>query len=75
MYELYDNCTLMFFYRYVVDLRSGEGGEATTDTRRNKHIMIDLGTGNNNKMSVAYLGAVRCALMVAEIGQCRTSKK
>ncbi|RSH91415.1 U4/U6-U5 snRNP complex subunit dib1 [Saitozyma podzolica] len=34
MYELYDPCTLMFFYR-------------------NKHIMIDLGTGNNNKMCVA----------------------
>ena len=31
MYELYDPCTVMFFYR-------------------NKHIMIDLGTGNNNKM-------------------------
>ncbi|KAJ1949136.1 U4/U6-U5 snRNP complex subunit dib1 [Linderina pennispora] len=32
MYELYDPCTLMFFYR-------------------NKHIMIDLGTGNNNKVN------------------------
>ncbi|GAA5879368.1 hypothetical protein JCM3774_003806 [Rhodotorula dairenensis] len=32
MYELYDPCTTMFFYR-------------------NKHIMIDLGTGNNNKIS------------------------
>lgn len=32
MYELYDPCTLMFFYR-------------------NKHIMIDLGTGNNNKIT------------------------
>lgn len=32
MYELYDPCTLMFFYR-------------------NKHIMIDLGTGNNNKIN------------------------
>ncbi|KAI9503253.1 Thioredoxin-like 4A [Coemansia spiralis] len=32
MYELYDACTLMFFYR-------------------NKHIMIDLGTGNNNKVN------------------------
>ncbi|KAI9189114.1 U4/U6-U5 snRNP complex subunit dib1 [Blastocladiella emersonii ATCC 22665] len=32
MYELYDNCTLMFFFR-------------------NKHIMIDLGTGNNNKVN------------------------
>jgi len=32
MYELYDACTIMFFYR-------------------NKHIMIDLGTGNNNKIN------------------------
>ena len=32
MYELYDPCTLMFFFR-------------------NKHIMIDLGTGNNNKIN------------------------
>jgi len=34
MYELYDSCTVMFFYR-------------------NKHIMIDLGTGNNNKINWA----------------------
>jgi U5 snRNP protein, DIM1 family len=32
MYELYDDMTLMFFFR-------------------NKHIMIDLGTGNNNKIN------------------------
>ena len=32
MYELYDPCTTMFFYR-------------------NRHIMIDLGTGNNNKIN------------------------
>lgn len=32
MYELYDPCTVMFFFR-------------------NKHIMIDLGTGNNNKLT------------------------
>lgn len=32
MYELYDPCTIMFFYR-------------------NKHMMIDLGTGNNNKIN------------------------
>jgi DIM1 family U5 snRNP protein len=32
MYELYDECTVMFFFR-------------------NKHIMIDLGTGNNNKIN------------------------
>jgi U5 snRNP protein, DIM1 family len=32
MYELYDPCTVMFFFR-------------------NKHIMIDLGTGDNNKIN------------------------
>ena len=32
MYELYDACTTMFFYR-------------------NKHIMVDLGTGDNNKIN------------------------
>ncbi|CAK7231019.1 Thioredoxin-like 4A [Sporothrix curviconia] len=32
MYELYDPCTLMFFWR-------------------NKHVMIDSGTGNNNKVN------------------------
>ncbi|CAG9459971.1 unnamed protein product [Pedinophyceae sp. YPF-701] len=35
MYELYDACTCMFFFR-------------------NKHIMIDLGTGNNNKITWAF---------------------
>jgi len=34
MYELYDPCTTMIFYR-------------------NKHMMIDLGTGNNNKINWA----------------------
>ena len=32
MYELYDPCTVMFFWR-------------------NKHILVDLGTGNNNKIN------------------------
>ena len=32
MYELYDPCTVMFFYR-------------------NRHIMVDFGTGNNNKLN------------------------
>lgn len=32
MYELYDPCTIMFFFR-------------------NRHIMVDLGTGNNNKIN------------------------
>lgn len=34
MYELYDDCTVMFFYR-------------------NRHIMVDLGTGDNNKINWA----------------------
>jgi DIM1 family U5 snRNP protein len=34
MYELFDPCTTMFFYR-------------------NKHIMVDLGTGDNNKINWA----------------------
>ncbi|MES1918880.1 Thioredoxin-like 4A [Bonamia ostreae] len=34
MYELFDPCTVMFFFR-------------------NKHVMIDLGTGNNNKINWA----------------------
>jgi U5 snRNP protein, DIM1 family len=32
MYELYDPCTIMFFFR-------------------NRHMMMDLGTGNNNKIN------------------------
>lgn len=32
MYELYDPCSVMFFYR-------------------NRHILVDLGTGNNNKIN------------------------
>ncbi|KAF7846361.1 hypothetical protein BT93_L4500 [Corymbia citriodora subsp. variegata] len=32
MYELYDKCTVMFFWR-------------------NKHMMCDFGTGNNNKLN------------------------
>jgi DIM1 family U5 snRNP protein len=32
MYELYDACTVMFFWRH-------------------KHIQVDLGTGNNNKIN------------------------
>lgn len=32
MYEIYDECTVMFFWR-------------------NKHIQVDFGTGNNNKIN------------------------
>ena len=40
MYELYDPCTVMFFYR-------------------NKHIMIDLGTSNNNTWRLSTGGLAR----------------
>lgn len=43
MYELYDPCTVMFFYR-------------------NKHMMIDLGTGNNNKSKYPLILAFYCLL-------------
>jgi len=49
MYELYDPCTVMFFYRFVayrITLRL----RLNPSNFSNKHIMIDLGTGNNNKM-------------------------
>jgi hypothetical protein len=48
MYELYDPCTVMFFYRYVLlrNLLQKRNGLCY----RNRRIMIDLGTGNNNKM-------------------------
>lgn len=51
MYELYDPCTVMFFYRYVT-LFSVLIPFLTSLSVRNKHIMIDLGTGNNNKMCI-----------------------
>ena len=47
MYELYDPCTVMVsFFRFF----------KFTNFKfffRNKHIMIDLGTGNNNKINWA----------------------
>lgn len=56
MYELYDPCTVMFFYR-CVHLSYNLPGTPISDYKytRNKHIMIDLGTGNNNKMYVSSL--------------------
>ena len=53
MYELYDACTVMFFYRWVVVCIGLTGPPDWHSLHlRNKHIMIDLGTGNNNKMYV-----------------------
>ncbi|KAJ8296126.1 Thioredoxin-like protein 4A [Rhodotorula toruloides] len=78
MYELYDACTTMFFYRqllplflpfsappptlspltspatslaHINDARDSKLVLHSIDARRNKHIMIDLGTGNNNKIN------------------------
>lgn len=53
MYELYDPCTVMFFYRWV-GVRQWHRRLLIT-LSSNKHIMIDLGTGNNNKMFVSIL--------------------
>jgi len=56
MYELYDDCTTMFFYRsfpsssLIVRITSWSLKGETTG---NKHIMVDLGTGNNNKINWA----------------------
>ena len=50
MYELYDPCTVMFFYRYVAPAFVYCSRAPHIAYIRNKHIMIDLGTGNNNKM-------------------------
>merc|ERR1712170_278540 len=47
MYELYDPCTIMFFYS-IIDLFP-----IFVVVNRNKHIMVDLGTGNNNKVNWA----------------------
>lgn len=51
MYELYDECTVMFFFR-------------------NKHITIDLGTGNNNKINWLLNDKVRTILTHAWAHQC-----
>ncbi|KAJ6500710.1 mitosis protein DIM1-domain-containing protein [Mycena sanguinolenta] len=54
MYELYDPCTVMFFYRSVMSLVPPLSVVSYAFAyRRNKHIMIDLGTGNNNKINWA----------------------
>ena len=77
MYELYDPCTVMFFYRSVI------GSAYTTpqligEFARNKHIMIDLGTGNNNKMYVVSSDVLRVCthtIRPSVTGQWITSKR
>jgi DIM1 family U5 snRNP protein len=70
MYELYDACTVMFFFR-------------------NKHIMVDTGTGNNNKINwvvndrqdvidlieVVYRGAKKGKGLVASVKDFSTKYK
>lgn len=64
MYELYDPCTVMFFFVSRLSPpplggRTAPRALVTMDAdsscvfvlQRNKHIMCDLGTGNNNKLS------------------------
>ncbi|KAF7297311.1 Spliceosomal protein DIB1 [Mycena indigotica] len=53
MYELYDPCTVMFFYRLVSVPSICPQKLTLSFNGRNKHIMIDLGTGNNNKINWA----------------------
>lgn len=48
MYELYDPCTVMFFFR-------------------NKHIMVDLGTGNNNKINWALDNADELIMIIETV--------
>lgn len=52
MYELYDPCSVMFFYvsRLLILLSWKCELMHCSRSQRNKHIMVDLGTGNNNKM-------------------------
>ncbi|KAJ8093281.1 U4/U6-U5 snRNP complex subunit dib1 [Marasmius tenuissimus] len=53
MYELYDPCTVMFFYRCGKGLLQYPFPTQRSPFFSNKHIMIDLGTGNNNKINWA----------------------
>ena len=53
MYELYDPCTIMFFFRLVQGFGAVCLESVSSMCFRNKHIMIDLGTGNNNKINWA----------------------
>lgn len=46
MYELYDPCTILFFFR-------------------NKHMMVDFGTGNNNKLNwVVRFNSCSCSRLL-----------
>lgn len=60
MYELYDPCTVMFFFRNKVRDVMEFWNHAIQQLRfacvytiPTQHIMIDLGTGNNNKVNWA----------------------
>jgi len=55
MYELYDPCTLMFFFR-------------------NRHIGLDVGTGNNNKVQILNWKQTRQKLKRTRLSRRRASK-
>ena len=68
MYELFDPCTVMFFFRNKVRRVAARQTNtvlslwsevvtldfADSAAARPQHIMIDLGTGNNNKINWAF---------------------
>lgn len=51
MYELYDPCTVMFFFRNKVADLCAWCPHVVSVLSLTQHIMIDLGTGNNNKIN------------------------
>jgi U5 snRNP protein, DIM1 family len=62
MYELFDDCTTMFFYRnkhIMVDLGTGEWLHmlylhwSLVAKLTAQHVMCDVGTGDNNKINWA----------------------
>jgi U5 snRNP protein, DIM1 family len=62
MYELYDDCTTMFFYRnkhIMVDLGTGEWRQmpcihwSLAAKLIAQHVVCDVGTGDNNKINWA----------------------
>ncbi|XP_954144.1 U5 snRNP-specific component (DIM1) [Theileria annulata] len=54
MYELYDPVSVMFFYRFELNyIKLIHFLRSNYFHSRNKHMMVDLGTGNNNKINWA----------------------
>ena len=77
MYELYDPCTIMFFFRNKVCTAFNTCVPRAITLSADsdvclQHIMIDLGTGNNNK--VRHCGSFLQRLQLATgVGRLRTA--